>query len=41
MGLSTFFGLVAIALIVVVLSKLNDLHREVKMMREELGRRRE
>lgn len=41
MGLSTYLGLLAIGLLVVVLSKLNALRLDIKALREELGRRQE
>jgi hypothetical protein len=41
MGFSTYLGLLAIGLLVVVLSKLNALRLDIEALREELGRRRE
>jgi hypothetical protein len=38
MGLTTFFGLVAIGLLAVIVSKLNALQQEVRSLRAELAR---
>lgn len=40
MGMSTFFGLVAIGLLAVIVTKLNSLQRDVARVLEEVERLR-
>jgi len=41
MGMTTFFGLVSIGLLALIVSKLNALQRAVDRLREEVERLRE
>ncbi|GEM_PF-2115460 len=38
MGMTTFFGLVSIGLLALIVSKLNVLQRDVERLREEVER---
>lgn len=40
MGMTTFFGLVSIGLLALIVSKLNVLQRDVERLREEVERLR-
>lgn len=41
MGLTTFFGLLAIGLLALIASKLDALQKDVKRLREEVARSRQ